>query len=148
MKRIALFALVVMVISLAGAGESLAGRIERRDSRQHDRIEYGIENGNITGQEARFLRNEQHGIDNQKDMAMRDGHLSRRERIMLERRQDLANRHIYRMRHNDTSRCDRDYYDDDISFRKSAVVVPILLPPLPPLPLVFPGMQIRIFSSR
>ena len=148
MKRIALFALFVMVIGFAGAGESLAGRIEKRDSRQHDRIEDGIENGKITGQEARFLRNEQHGIDNQKDRAMRDGHLSRREIIMLERRQDIANRHIYRMRHNDTSRCDRDYYDDDISFRKSAVVVPILLPPLPPLPLVFPGMHIRIFSSR
>ena len=148
MKRIALFALVVMVIGLAGAGESLAGRIERRDSRQHDRIKDGIENGNITRQEARFLGNEQHRTDNQKDRAMRNGHLSKRERMRLERRQDLANRHIYRMRHNDTNRCDRGYYDDDISFRESAVVIPILLPPLPPLPLVFPGMHIRIFSSR
>ena len=122
MKRIALFALFVMVIGLSGAGESLAGRIERRDSRQHDRIENNRE--------------------------IRDDHLSNRERIGLEHRQDLANRHIYRMRHNDTSRCDRGYYDDDISFRESSVVIPILLPPLPPLPLVFPGMQIRIFSSR
>ena len=73
MKRIALFALVVMVIGLAGAGESLAGRIERRDSRQHGRIEDGIEDGQITRQEAWFLRNDQHGIDNQKDRAMRDG---------------------------------------------------------------------------
>ncbi|MDP3285864.1 MAG: hypothetical protein Q8M56_15655, partial [Desulfobacterales bacterium] len=69
-------------------------------------------------------------------------------RIRLEHRQDLANRHNYRMRHNYTNRFDRDYYDDDISFRKSAVMVPVLLPPLPPLPLVFPGMHIRIFSSR
>lgn len=148
MKRIALFALVVMVIGLAGAGESLAGRIERRDSRQHDRIEDGIEDGKITRQEARFLRNGQHRIDNQKDRAMRDGHLSKREQMRLEQRQYLANRHIYRMRHNDTNRYDRDYYDDDISFRESAVVIPILLPPLPPLPLIFPGMHIRIFSSR
>ena len=148
MKKIALFALVVMVIGLAGADESLAGRIERRDSRQHDRIENGIEDGGITRHEAKTLRNEQNRIDNQNNRAMRNGHLSKRERMRLERRQDLANRHIYRMRHNDTSRCDRDYYDDDISFRKSAVVVPILLPPLPPLPLVFPGMHIRIFSSR
>jgi len=148
MKRIALFALVVMVIGLMGVSESQAGRIERRDSRQHDRIEDGIDRGEITRQEARFLRNEQHRIDNQKDRAMRDGHLSKREQMRLEQRQDLANRHIYRMRHNYTNRYDRDYYYDDVTFRKSAVVVPILLPPLPPLPLVFPGMHIRIFSSR
>ena len=122
MKRIALFALVVMVIGFAGAGESLAGRNEKRDLRHHDRIE--------------------------NNRGIRDDHLSRQERIRLEHRQYLANRHIYRMRHNDTNRCDRDYYDDDISLRESAVVIPILLPPLPPLPLVFPGMHIRIFSSR
>ena len=122
MKRIALFALVVMVIGLAGAGESLAGRNEKRDLRHHDRIE--------------------------NNRGIRDDHLSNRERIGLEHRHDPANRHNYRMRHNYTNRCDRDYYYDDVSFRKSAVVVPILLPPLPPLPLVFPGMQIRIFTSR
>jgi len=122
MKRIALFALVVMVIGLMGVSESQAGRIERRDSRQHDRIE--------------------------KDRKIQDDHLSRQERIMLAQRSALANRHIYRMRHNYTNRYDRDYYYDDVTFRKSAVVVPILLPPLPPLPLVFPGMHIRIFSSR
>jgi hypothetical protein len=122
MKRIALFALVIMVIGFAGAGESLAGRNEKRDLRHHDRIENNRE--------------------------MRDDHLSRQERIRLERRQYVANRHIDRMRHNDTNRCDRGYYDDDLSFRESSVVIPILLPPLPPLPLVFPGMHIRIFSSR
>jgi hypothetical protein len=122
MKRIALFAVVVLVIGLAGVSESLAGRNEKRDSRHHDRIENSRE--------------------------IRDDHLSRQERIRLEHRQDPANRHNYRMRHNYTNRFDRDYYDDDISFRKSAVMVPVLLPPLPPLPLVFPGMHIRIFSSR
>lgn len=148
MKRIALFVFVVVVIGLAGAAESLAGRIERRDSRQHDRIENGIEDGSITRNEAIILRNEQRRIDNLKDRAMRDGRLSKREQRRIDRRQDLANRHIYRMRHNETNRCDRDDYDHDLSFRKSAVVVPILLPPFPPPPLVFPGMHIRIFSSR
>lgn len=122
MKRIALFALVVMVIGFAGAGESLAGRNEKRDLRHHGRIE--------------------------NNRGIRDDHLSSRERIGLEHRHDPANRHNYRMRHNYTNRCDRGYYDDDISFRESSMVIPILLPPLPPLPLVFPGMHIRIFSSR
>jgi hypothetical protein len=148
MKNLSIFFVTLMVIVFLSAVESNAERIGKRDVRQHERIEDGIEDGSITIREAKILSSEQHRIDNQKDRAMRDGHLSKRERMRLEQRQDLANRHIYRMRHNDTSRCDRDYYDDDISFRKSAVVVPILLPPLPPLPLVFPGMHIRIFSSR
>lgn len=122
MKNLALFVIVLIVIGLAGAGESLAGKNEKGDSRHNDRIE--------------------------NDREMRDGHLSRRERIRIEHRQDLANRHIDRMRHNDKSRYDLNYYDDDISFRKSAVVIPILLPPFPPPPLIFPGMHIRIFSSR
>jgi hypothetical protein len=122
MKRLSVIFVTLIVFGLMGVSESQAGRIERRDSRQHDRIE--------------------------KDREMRNDHLSRRERIRLERRQYVANRHIDRMRHNDTNRCDRGYYDDDLSFRESSVVIPILLPPLPPLPLVFPGMHIRIFSSR
>lgn len=79
---------------------------------------------------------------------MRDGRLSRRERIRIERRQDLANRHIYSMKHNDRNRCDSYFFDDDVSFRKSAIMIPILLPPLPPLPPVFTGMSVRFHSSR
>jgi len=121
MKRIALFAIVVLVIGLAGVSESLAGRNEKRDSRHHDRIENNRE--------------------------IRDDHLSLQERNRLEHRHDLANRHYNRMRHNDWNWRDRDRYDH-VSVRSSSVVIPLLLPPFPPPPLIFPGMHIRIFSSR
>ncbi|RPH49442.1 MAG: hypothetical protein EHM85_13840 [Desulfobacteraceae bacterium] len=147
MKNLAVVFITLMVFGLVSVSESQAGRFEKRDVWQHERIGDGIKDGSITRHEANILRNEQQMSDNQKDRAMRDGHLSKRERIRLERRQDLANRHIYRMRHNDRGRCDRDCYDH-VSFRSGAVVFPLLLPPLPPPPFVLPGMQIRIFSSR
>jgi hypothetical protein len=50
------------------------------------------------------------------------------------------------IRHHDNGRRDRDR-DDYIVFRSDTVVLPLLLPPLPP-PLVFPGMRIRIISTR
>jgi len=122
MKKLSILIVTLMVIVFLGTVESNAGDIEKRYSRHNDRI------GN--------------------DREMRDGHLSSRERFKIEHRRDQASRHIYRMKYNDTGRHDRGCYDEDISFRKSAVVVPILLPPFPPPPFIFPGMHIRIFSSR
>lgn len=124
MKNLAIIFITLMMFGFMGVSESQAGRFEKRHSIQHDRT------------------------DHPRAGNMCDEHLSIRERTRIEHRHDMANRHNYRIRHNDRIRCDRDYYDDDYSFRKSSVVVPILLPPLPPPPLIFPGMHIRIFSSR
>ncbi|MBU1712848.1 MAG: hypothetical protein KKD47_07055 [Proteobacteria bacterium] len=149
MKKLSIFIVTLMVIVFLAAVESQAGRVEKRHSRQQDRIDAGIAKGGITSREARILRNEQDNIDEQRERALRDRHLSKRERIRLERRQDLANRHIYSYKHNGIERRDRHHYDyDDISFKRSTVLVPLILPPLPPLPLVFPGMHIIFHSSR
>jgi len=143
MKNLSIFIVTLMVLVFLAAVESQAGVIEKRYSRQQDRIENGIARGEIARSEARILRNEQDNIDEHRERALRDGHLSNRERIMLERRQNLASRHIYRFNHNRTERRDRHNYDyDDISFKSSRVLVPLILPPFPPPLLVFPGMHI------
>ena len=149
MKNLSIFIATLMVLVFLAAVESQAGRIEKRYSRQDNRIESGITKGEITRGEARILRNEQNNIDEQRERALRDGRLSNRERIMLERRQDLASRHVYRFNNNRTERRDRHHYDyDDISFKRSTVLVPLILPPFPPPPLVFPGMHILFHHSR
>ncbi len=149
MKNLSIFIVTLMVIVLLAAVESQAGIIEQRYSRQQDRIENGIAKGEITRREARILRNEQDNIDEQRARALHDGHLSDRERIMLERRQNLASRHIYRFNHNRTERRDRrDYDHEEISFKRSSVVIPLILPPFPPPPLIFPGMHILFHHSR
>lgn len=149
MKKLSVFIITLMVIVLSSAVESQAGRFERRDSRQEDRIEAGIARGEITQRESRILRNEQEKICELRERAMRDGYVSSRERMMLEQRQNLASRHINRFNHNRADRRDRRYYDhDNISFKRSAVLVPLILPPFPPPPLVFPGMHILFHSLR
>jgi hypothetical protein len=143
MKNLFVFIAALAAFIFLTSVESQAGRFERRDSRQYDRIEAGIARGEITQREARILRNEQDNICELRERSMRDGHLSDRERIRLERRQDLASRHIHRFNHNRAERRDRHDYDrEDISFNRSSVVIPLILPPLPPPPLVFPGMHI------
>jgi len=123
MKNLSIFIVTLMVIVLLAAVESQAGSFEKRYSRQHDRIDDGKVKGEITSREARVLRNE--------------------------RRHDLANRHIYRYKHDIMERRDRHNYDyEEISFKRSTVLVPLILPPFPPLPLVFPGIHIMFHSSR
>ena len=71
------------------------------------------------------------------------------ERMRIERRLDLENRNISRYKHDRIKRRDRHNYDyEEISFKRSTVLVPLILPPLPPLPLVFPGIHIMFHSSR
>lgn len=125
MKNLSIFIVTLMVIVFLAAVESQAGRIEKRYSGQEDRI------------------------DGQRERVLRDGRLSNRERMMLERRHDLAGRHIYRNKHDRIERRDRRHYDyDNISFKRSTVLVPLILPPFPPPPLVFPGMHILFHSLR
>ncbi len=125
MKDLFIFIVTLMVIVFLAAVESQAGRIEKRYSGQEDRI------------------------DGQRERTLRDGRLSNRERMMLERRHHLASRHIYRNKHDRIERRDRRHYDyDDISFKRSTVLVPLILPPFPPPPLVFPGMHILFHHSR
>jgi len=149
MKNLSIFIVTLMVLVFLATVESQAGRIEKRYSRQDSRIEDGISKGEISRGEARILRNKQGNIDKQRERALRDGRLSNRERIMLEKKQDLASRHIYSYRHNRIERSGRHYNDyDNISFKRSTVLVPFILPPFPPPPLVFPGMHILFHHSR
>jgi len=124
MKKLSVFIVTLMVIVLLAAVESQAGRNENRYSRQDN-----------TGE--------------QRERALRDGHISSRERMMLERRQNMPSRHVNRFNHNRADRRDRHHYNhDNISFKRSAVLVPLILPPFPPPPLVFPGMHILFHSLR
>jgi hypothetical protein len=149
MKNLSVFIVTLIALILLTSVESQAGRFERRDSRQDNRIDAGIARGDITQREARILRNDQDRICELRESALRDGRLSERERMRLERRQNMTDRRFCRFSNNRDERRDRHNFDNDhISFRKSAVLVPLILPPLPPPPFVFPGMHILFHHSR
>jgi hypothetical protein len=102
MKRlIMMLALTVTFAGLVYAGAVHAGSVVKRQTYQQERIDPGIENGELTCPEARLLRQEQRKIQRQKRSAKNDCELTQGERLCLERKQNRAKQHVYQMKHND-----------------------------------------------
>ena len=76
-------------------------RIDKRETRQQDRIAQGAANGSLTAQETQRLEKEQARIDNAETKAKADGTVTAKERRRLTAMQDGANRDIRRKKHND-----------------------------------------------
>jgi hypothetical protein len=96
-----------LLIGLLGMGvvlPAMAGSGYGPNWNQEQRIEAGLRSGQLTVAEARILRNEQAQIRNLQRNFLRDGRLNQRERRILEQRREQANRHIYRLAHNDQRR--------------------------------------------
>ena len=104
MHKIIKVAAIIGVVSMIGVGSAWAGRISDRQWRQEKRIHQGIRSGELTRHEARKLYQQQRRIRNFAKRAWADGWLSPRERVTIERRQDRASHHIYRLKHNNRSR--------------------------------------------
>jgi hypothetical protein len=91
-----LAAAVLMTLPQAAIAQE---RVDRRQDRQEQRIDRGIEQDQITAREGRRLNRQQNHIDRfeNRSRASGDG-LNRRERVQLERKQDRASRNITRQR--------------------------------------------------
>lgn len=107
MKRL-LTASLATIISASGvlglASNASAGtyspRVDRREANQQNRINNGISSGALTPKETYRLQRQQANINAQEARFKSDGNLSRRERRVLENRQDRASKAIYRAKHN------------------------------------------------
>jgi hypothetical protein len=110
--------------SPARAQSTYDPRIDQREDFQQQRIQQGIESGQLTPWEARRLENEQARIQATEDRMKADGNLSPRERARLTEMQNRAGRDIYRLDHNDRTTAgwggnehdgwrDRGRYDHD-----------------------------------
>lgn len=80
--------------------DRVSSYIDRRQDRQMERIREGIRSGVLSPREARALMREQHEIAWLEDRFMADGHLSRHERLRLDRELEHASRHIYAEKHD------------------------------------------------
>lgn len=103
MKRISQILLALVVItsfaSLASAGE-YSQHMQRRNVRQHARIQQGVRSGKLTPGEARHLRQGERKIHRTERRAKADGQLSMRERGRINRMQNHESRRIFRLKHN------------------------------------------------
>lgn len=98
------FAIALAATCLFFVDAAFAGRPGERQISQQERIQQGVISGEITPKEYRILQHEQAEIQRSKRQAWSDGHLTKNERIRLERQQNEASRHIYRAKHNNADR--------------------------------------------
>ncbi len=92
--------LLVMGAGIASAGSTWDPRVDRREVRQERRIDRGVASGRLTPWEARVLKKEQARIRFMEARMKSDGHLTFRERQILNQRLNVASRDIWRLNHN------------------------------------------------
>jgi len=92
---------VAAALSLAfcGAAFAQAGTIQR-DVNQQNRIEQGLQSGQLNTKEAARLEKEETRVERDQSRAMRDGKLSPAEKARLSREQNQVSRDIYREKHD------------------------------------------------
>jgi hypothetical protein len=94
-----LFAACILFVWTANA-QTVTPKVNKRQQIQKERIHNGIQNGELTRKETRLLAKEQRHIKRSERRAKSDGIVTKRERARLDRKQDRANRHIGRAKHN------------------------------------------------
>ncbi len=105
-----IIASLVLIVGLAWSGTASADPLKKRLKIQHHRINHGIAIGELTYKEVRKLRRYHRKIHRQRHHFLADGHLSHRERRILERRLDRNSGLIYALKHNDRYAYDRGWY--------------------------------------
>jgi len=75
-------------------------RIQERELKQQQRIQQGIQSGQLKPGEANRLERQQTRIKATEDRMKADGNLTRAERAKLTRMQNRASQNIYREKHN------------------------------------------------
>jgi hypothetical protein len=94
------FALILSAgLSIAAHAQTAASETQR-DANQQERIEQGLQSGQLSTREAGQLERDQQRIDRTEARDMRDGSLSPQEKARIQREQNQASRDIYRDKHN------------------------------------------------
>jgi hypothetical protein len=76
-------------------------RVTKRQINQQERIQQGVNSGELTKGETRILKKEQVKIQKDKKAAKADGTVTPQERRKLLREQNKASRDIHRLKHNE-----------------------------------------------
>jgi hypothetical protein len=82
---------------LAQAGSP---RIDQREANQQNRINQGVNSGQLTPREYNHLENRQNRINTAENQMKADGHYTYAERLRTQRMLRRSNRMVYRDKHN------------------------------------------------
>lgn len=75
--------------------------VVQRDVNQQQRIEQGLQSGQLTTREAGKLEGEETHVEHMESQALKDGHMSKREKARIERAENRTSADIARDKHND-----------------------------------------------
>jgi len=81
---------------------AFAAKVDRRERRQQQRIEQGVQNGSLTPKEAAHLEKRETHIQREvaRDRAKNGGTLTPAERRKIERKENRTSRAVYRQKHD------------------------------------------------
>ena len=99
MKKLILFFALMGGLTFFASAQSTP-RVAKKQVKQNVRIDHGIANGELTRQEVRNLTRQQRHIQAEKKIAKADGIVTRREKAHIRQDQRVANRNIYRQKHD------------------------------------------------
>lgn len=81
-----------------------ARRDQNRERGQQNRIKQGVQSGSLTRKEAKKLRKGQHRIDHMQSKSMKDGIVTDKEKLKIEKAQDKQSELIYKQKHDEQNR--------------------------------------------
>jgi len=103
MKRLLIIFALVTGPAIIGFAQTTSNIVSSQ-VKQSTRIRQGIASGALTKQEMSHLKRQQKHIQTEKRIARADGVVTKRERAQIRRDQKIANRSIYRQKHDAQSR--------------------------------------------
>ena len=86
-------------LAVCGGAFAQAGTLQR-DANQQQRIEQGLQSGQLNTREAARLEREEARVERDQSRAMQDGKLTPAEKARLAREQNKVSRDIYREKHD------------------------------------------------
>ena len=90
---------VGLLVAGAALGQTTASTVQR-DVNQQERIEQGLQSGELNTREAGQLERQEATVDRMQSKALKDGNLSPAEQARLQGAQNKVSRDIYRDKHN------------------------------------------------
>jgi hypothetical protein len=94
---------IALAVGMLFAGAALAqttGSTVQRDDNQQNRIEQGLQSGELSTREAGRLEHQEAAVEKMQSHALKDGSLSDAEKARLRRAQNKVSSDIYRDKHN------------------------------------------------
>lgn len=99
-----LLGLSFVVFCTAGFSQTTKKKVNKRQAVQHQKISQGVKSGELTKKEAVQLRKQQRNIAQTKRAAKADGVVTRKEKAIINQKQNKAAKNIAVKKHNPANR--------------------------------------------